>query len=74
MIVVESITVIAATIRLVNRPMKFKFSDPNTLMMIHDNRDKDDLALRPNAGNGLLILEVSKSQRRITVGRTPLDE
>ena len=34
------------------------------------------VALRPNAGHGLLILEVSRShkQRRITVGRTPLDE
>ena len=32
------------------------------------------VALRPNAGQDLLILEVSRSQRRITVGRTPLDE
>jgi hypothetical protein len=34
------------------------------------------VALRPNAGHGLLILEVSRShtQRRTTVGRTPLDE
>ena len=32
------------------------------------------MALRPNAGLGLYILEVSRSQRRITVGRTPLDE
>jgi len=32
------------------------------------------LALRPNAGHGLLILEVSRSHTsRITVGRTPLD-
>ena len=33
------------------------------------------VALRPNAGHGLLILEASDhTQRRITVGRTPLDE
>jgi hypothetical protein len=34
------------------------------------------VALRPNAGHGLLIPEVSRShtQRRTTVGRTPLDE
>ena len=34
------------------------------------------VALRPHAGHGLLILEVSRShtQRRITVSRTPLDE
>jgi hypothetical protein len=34
------------------------------------------VALRPNAGHGLLNLEVSRShtQRRTTVGRTPLDE
>jgi hypothetical protein len=32
------------------------------------------VALRPNAGHGVLILEVSRSQRRTTVGRTPLDE
>jgi len=34
------------------------------------------VALRTNAGHGLLFLEVSRShtQRRITVGRTPLDE
>jgi hypothetical protein len=31
------------------------------------------VALRPNAGQGLLILEVSRS-RHTTVGRTPLDE
>ena len=34
------------------------------------------VALRPNAGHGLLILEVflDHTQRRTTVGRTPLDE
>jgi len=33
------------------------------------------VALRPNAGHGLLILDVSRSQqRRTTVVRTPLDE
>jgi hypothetical protein len=36
------------------------------------------VALRPNASHGLLIPEVSRShthtQRRTTVGRTPLDE
>ena len=34
------------------------------------------LALRPNPGHGLLILEVSRShtQPRTTVGGTPLDE
>ena len=33
------------------------------------------VALRPNVGHGLLILDVSRSQkRRTTVGRTPLDE
>jgi len=34
------------------------------------------VALRPKAGHGLLIPEVSRShtQRRTTVGRTPLDE
>jgi len=34
------------------------------------------VALRPNAGHGLLILEVflDHTQRRITVSRTPLDE
>ena len=34
------------------------------------------VALRPNAGHGLLILEVSRSHthRRITVGRISLDE
>ena len=33
------------------------------------------VALRPNAGHGLLILEVSRSHTtRTTVGRTPLDE
>jgi len=34
------------------------------------------MALRPSAGHGLLILEVflDHTQRRITVGRTPLDE
>jgi len=34
------------------------------------------VALRPNAGEGLLIREVSRShtQRRVTVGRTSLDE
>jgi len=33
------------------------------------------LALRPNAGHGLLILEVlDHTQRRNTVGGTPLDE
>ena len=34
------------------------------------------VALRPNAGHGLLILEVflDRTQRRTTVGRTPLDE
>jgi len=32
------------------------------------------VALRPNVGNGLFILEVSiSSQPRTTVGRTPLD-
>ena len=33
-------------------------------------------ALRPNAGHGLLILEffLDHTQRRTTVGRTPLDE
>jgi len=32
------------------------------------------VSLRPNAGHGLLILEVfDHTQRRITVGRTPLD-
>ena len=34
------------------------------------------VALRPNAGHGHLILEVPRShtQRRTTVGRTPLGE
>jgi hypothetical protein len=34
------------------------------------------VALRPNAGHGLLILEVflDHTQRRTTVGKTPLDE
>jgi len=33
------------------------------------------MALRPNAGHGLLILVVSRSYKRhTTVGRTPLDE
>ena len=34
------------------------------------------VALRPNADHGLLILEVflDHTQRRTTVGRTPLDE
>jgi len=34
------------------------------------------LALRPNAGYGVFILQVCRShtQRRTTVGRTPLDE
>ena len=34
------------------------------------------VALRPIAGHGLLILEVflDHTQRRTTVGRTPLDE
>ena len=34
------------------------------------------MALRPNAGHGLLILEVflDHTQQRATVGRTPLDE
>jgi hypothetical protein len=34
------------------------------------------VALRPNAGHGLLILEVllDHTQRRTTIGRTPLDE
>jgi len=34
------------------------------------------VALRPNVGHGLLILEVflDHTQRRTTVGRTPLDE
>jgi hypothetical protein len=32
------------------------------------------VALRPNAGHGLLILEVSDHTQRTTVGRTPLDE
>jgi hypothetical protein len=34
------------------------------------------MALRPNAGHGLLIPEVflDHTQRRTTVGRTPLDE
>ena len=32
------------------------------------------MALRPNADLGLLILEVSRSHRHNTVGRTPLDE
>ena len=34
------------------------------------------MALRPNTGHGLLILEVSRShtQRRVTFNRTPLDE
>ena len=34
------------------------------------------VALRPNAGHGLLILEVflDHAQRRTTIGRTPLDE
>ena len=34
------------------------------------------VALRPNAGHGLLILEVflDYTQRRTTVGRTPLDK
>jgi len=34
------------------------------------------VALRPNAGHGHLFLDVSRShtQRRITVGRIPLDE
>jgi hypothetical protein len=33
------------------------------------------VALRPNAGHGLLILEVlDHTQQRNTVGRTPLDE
>jgi hypothetical protein len=33
------------------------------------------VALRPNAGHGPLILEVlDHTQRRTTVGRTPLDE
>jgi len=34
------------------------------------------VALRPNAGHGLLILDVSRShtQGSTTVGRTPLDE
>jgi hypothetical protein len=33
------------------------------------------VALRPNAGHGLLVLEVylDHTQRRITVGRTPPD-
>ena len=32
------------------------------------------LALRPNADHGLLILEVSRSQRHITFGMTSLDK
>ena len=32
------------------------------------------VALRPNAGRGLLILEVSRSHTMTPVGRTPLDE
>ena len=50
------------------------------LVVRHRRRRKENifffLALRPNAGQGLLTLEISKShtQRRTTVGRTPLDE
>ena len=32
------------------------------------------MALRPNTGHGLLILEVSRSHNDAPVGRTPLDE
>jgi hypothetical protein len=32
------------------------------------------MILRPNAGHGLLILEVSGAQRRTKIGRTTLDE
>ena len=49
---------------------------PTEIVGIIENRIFFPVALRPNVGHGLHILEVSTShtQRRTTVGRTPLDE
>jgi hypothetical protein len=67
------------TVRLILLPKTSGYSSPRkiaTLLWLtspwgHSTTIFGIVTLRPNAGHGLLILEVSRSQ---TVGRTPLDE